>query len=50
MNYNATTNEFWFEWKLLGTGTGTVTIDARVNYGAPGPLKVRKVKNITVTA
>jgi hypothetical protein len=49
MKYNATTNEFWFDWKLLDTGTGTAAINVRVNYGAPGPLKVQKTKNITVT-
>jgi hypothetical protein len=49
MNYNATTNEFWFDWKLAGTGTGAATIEARVNYGAPGPLKIRKTQNISVT-
>jgi probable HAF family extracellular repeat protein len=32
MRYNATTNEFWFDWKLAGTGIGTSTIDIRINY------------------
>jgi probable HAF family extracellular repeat protein len=50
MKYNATTNEFWFDWKLAGTGTGTATIESRVNYGSPGPLKVRKTLNISVTS
>jgi len=49
MNYNATTHEFWFDWRLAGTGTGAATIEARVNYGAPGPLKVLKTQNISIT-
>ena len=49
MKYDATTNEFWFDWKLTGSGTGTATIDTRVNYGSPGPLKVVKTKTISIT-
>jgi hypothetical protein len=49
MKYNATANEFWFDWNLAGTGTGTATIEARVNYGAPGSLKVLRTRKITVT-
>lgn len=49
MKYDAAANVFWLDWKLAGTGTGTATITARVNYGSPGPLKVQKTKNITVT-
>lgn len=49
MAYNATMNEFYFDWKLGSTGTGAATIDVRVNYGAPGPLKVIKRKTISIT-
>jgi probable HAF family extracellular repeat protein len=49
MKYNATTNAFWFDWELAGTGLGTAIIDVRVNYGAPGPLKVRKTRSISIT-
>jgi hypothetical protein len=48
MKYERTTNEFYFDWKLDSLGTGTATIDVRVNYGAPGPLKVRKTRSISI--
>jgi hypothetical protein len=49
MAYDATTNQFFFKWKLGATGTGTATIEVRVNYGAPGPLKTIKQKTISIT-
>jgi len=49
MKYDTATDRFFFDWTLGPTATGSVTIDVRVNYGAPGPLKTIKTKNITIT-
>jgi probable HAF family extracellular repeat protein len=49
MKYDAATDRFFFDWTLGPTATGPVTIDIRVNYGAPGPLKTIKTKIITIT-
>ena len=49
MAYNATADEFAFDWKLDATGTGAATIEIRVNYGAPGSLRVVKKKAITIS-
>jgi hypothetical protein len=48
MTYDAGANQFFFNWKLNSAGTGPATIEVRVNYGAPGPLKALKTKNITI--
>jgi probable HAF family extracellular repeat protein len=48
MKYERTRNEFYFDWKLDSIGTGAATIDVRVNYGAPGPLKVRTTRSISI--
>jgi probable HAF family extracellular repeat protein len=49
MTYDAAANQFFFNWNLRTTGTGIATIEVRVNYGAPGPLKTIKSKTITIT-
>jgi hypothetical protein len=48
MSYDAAANQFFFDWTLSAAGMGTATIEVRVNYGAPGPLKTLKTKNITI--
>jgi hypothetical protein len=50
MRYDATTNQFYFDWSLSSNEPGTSTIDVRVNYGAPTPLKILKTKTITITS
>jgi probable HAF family extracellular repeat protein len=48
MTYDAASNQFFFNWNLGATGTGVATIDVRVNYGAPGPLRTIRTKQITI--
>jgi hypothetical protein len=49
MKYDAATNEFFFNWQVGSAGTGSATVEVRVNYGAPGPLKAIRTKAITIT-
>jgi probable HAF family extracellular repeat protein len=49
MTYDATRDEFYFDWTLGPTATGTTNIEVRVNYGAPGPLKTTMAEAIEIT-
>jgi probable HAF family extracellular repeat protein len=50
MNYDAAANQYYFDWHVGSTGIGVATIEVRVNYGAPGPLKTLKSKTVTITS
>jgi probable HAF family extracellular repeat protein len=49
MAYDPDANQFVYNWGLGLAGTGAATIEVRVNYGAPGPLKTIRTKAITIT-
>lgn len=49
MKYNAITNEFYFDWKLGATGTGSAALKVAANYKFSMPETITTTKSRTIS-
>ena len=48
MQYNAATNQFFFNWPLTKSGLGSASIKAHVRYGSPSKVTTITSRNIKI--